>query len=201
MKTSNISVIINKLYPLIITYPKRLSNKSLILGILTTFAVLYAGCRVMITNFDEDEIIQISTNPEVHSFAITDSYQQTSYDFDQPAHINGGISGGEFDISYSVSNEPYYVYLTLNNQNISGGGITFYNGICGYSSCSVDITCRFTNAIKISCGNIGIGYPSNPEVDVSPLVTAIPMGAYIILRACNSEHSICVEQYQAIELQ
>lgn len=159
---------------------------------------LISGCKFLITNIDEDEISKTPTNPEINSFTITDSYQQTSFDYDQQVHINGGISGGEFDVSYSASRDGYYVSLALNDRDISDGGITFFNGICGSSSCAVDITCRFTNAINMLCGNIG---PSNQEVDVSSLVTAIPMDAYIILEVCNLEYTICVQQYQAIELQ
>lgn len=174
-------------------------GQSLLFKLLIVSLALISGCKVLITNYDEEQDDTLtSNNPEIYSFTIIDSYQQTSFDFDQQVEINAGISSGEFDVSYSVSGEAYYVYFILSNQKISGGGITYYSGVCGYSSCAVDLTCRFTNAIEMSCGVIG---GSNQEVDVSPLVTSIPMDAYVILRACNSAHSICVEQYQAVELQ
>ncbi len=161
--------------------------------------VFISGCKVLITNFDEeDDVIVAPNNPEIYSYTIIDSYQQTSLDFDQQMGINAGISNGEFDIYYSISKQAYYVSLSVNDKSISDGGISFYSGTCGYSACAVDLTCRFTNTMNMSCGNIG---PGNQEVDVSSMVTAIPMDAYIILQACNLEYTICTQQYQAIELQ
>ncbi len=157
---------------------------------------LISGCKVLITNFDEDQ--DEALNPQINSFTITDSYQQTSSSFDQQMGINAGVSNGEYDVYYSVSREAYYVSLSVNDKSISDGGISFYNSTCGYSACAVDLNCRFTNAINMSCGNIG---PSNQEVDVSSIVTAIPMDAYIILEVCNSEYTICAQQYQPVELQ
>ncbi len=172
---------------------------SIILKIVIVSLALISGCKVLITNFDEDEVDILSPkNPEIYSFTIADSYQQTTSDPDTQLQINGGISGGEFEVDYIVSQEGYYVSLSLNDRSVSGGGITFFNSVCGSSSCSVNITCRFTNDMKMSCGNIG---PSNQEVDVSSMVTAIPMDAYIILEVCNFEYTICAQQYQAVELQ
>lgn len=174
--------------------------KSLMFEVLTVIALFVIGCQFTITNVDDEEDnnnIPFNT-PRIFSFTITDSFQQTSFDFDQQVHLNAGVLGGEFDVFYSASADGYYVSLSLNDKNNSGGGVMFFNGVCGFSSCVVDLTCRFTNAIKMSCGNIG---PGNQEVDVSSLVTAIPMDAYIILQVCNAEYSICVEQYQAVELQ
>ena len=151
----------------------------------------------MITNFEEDET-DVSTIPNINSFSIVDSFNQTTGDPDNQLQINAGVLGGEFGVSYDINEEAYYVSLGLNDTNVSNGSVIFYNNTCGNSRCIANITCRFTNSVAMSCGVIGVG---NPDVDVSSIVTAIPMDAYLILQVCNSDHSTCSESYQLVELQ
>ena len=164
---------------------------------LILILVVIGGCRVMITNFEEDEIT-VSINPKINSFSIVDSFNQTTSDPDTQLQINAGVLGGEFGVSYDINEEAYYISLGLNDTNVSNGSVIFYNNTCGNSRCIANITCRFTNSVAMSCGVIGLG---NPEVDVSSIVTAIPMDAYLIIRACNSENSMCSESYQSVDLQ
>ena len=151
----------------------------------------------MITNFEEDET-DVSTIPNINSFSIVDSFNQTTGDPDNQLQINAGVLGGEFGVSYDINEEAYYISLGLNDTNVSNGSVIFYNNTCGNSRCIANITCRFTNSVAMSCGVIGVG---NPDVDVSSIVTAIPMDAYLILQVCNSDHSTCSESYQLVELQ
>ena len=151
----------------------------------------------MITNFEEDEL-DPSDPPAINSFAITDSYNQTTTNPDFQLHINAGISAGQFVVSYNINAEAYYVTLAVNNVNTSTGSLVFYNSTCGSTACTADITCAFTNSMTMYCGIVG---PSNPEVDVSSKILAIPTDAYLVIQVCNSDYSICSEYYQSVELQ
>ena len=172
-------------------------KQSFIYQWLLLFIFLVTGCKVMITNYDEDEL-GFSDTPEIISYAITDSYNQTTNDRDFKLQINAGILGGEFGVSYYINDDAYSVSLAVNNTNVSDGALIFYSGICGSSACTVNMSCRSTNSVTMYCGVVSA---DNPEVDVSSIVTAIPMDAYLILQVCNSDHSTCSESYQLVELQ
>ncbi len=149
------------------------------------------GCNV---SSDSDDL-------EINSLFFVDSYQQTSENYDSPVQINATIASGEFDITYDVSEENYYMNLILNDEEMSDGGTSFYNDLCRSSLCPTTLTCRFTTELKMSCEDIGIDYPGNPEVDISSLITALPTDAYIVFKLCNVEQTKCVEQQQLVQLQ
>ena len=159
-------------------------------------SLVLAGCNAssIEDDFELDE-------PSINALEITDSYSQTVDSPDDVAAINATIAAGEFNMIIEADNDVFYVNFMLNDQQISDGGISFYNDNCGSGSCSISITCRFTTELKMSCGNIGPDYPGNPEADVSSLTTALPMDAYIIIQVCNATHTTCTEQYQSIQLQ
>lgn len=166
-----------------------------------TLILLYAA--VILTACDANSIDDDSElgEPSINTLELTDSYSQTVNYPGDVAAINATISAGEFDVVLSAEDGTFYVNFMLNDQSISDGGISFYNDNCGSGTCSISITCRFTTEVKMSCGNIGEDYPGNPETDVSSMVTALPMDAYIVVQVCNAAHTNCTYKYQTIQLQ
>ena len=164
--------------------------------IITSITIVLAACEA--NSIDDDSELG---EPSVEAMEITDSYSQAVDHPDDVAEINATINAGEFNLVMELENDAFYVDFMLNDQEISDGAISFYNDNCGSGACSVSITCRFTTELKMSCGNIGPDYPGNPETDVSSLVTALPMDAYLIVKVCNATHTNCSEYDQRIQLQ
>lgn len=164
--------------------------------IILCATVILTACNA--NSIDDDSELG---EPSIDSFEVTDSYGQTPDYPNDIAAINATIAAGEFDVVLDAGNDAFYVNFMLNDQSISDGGISFYNDNCGSDACSISITCRFTTEVKISCGNIGEDYPGNPETDVSSMVTALPMDAYIVVQVCNAAHTNCTYKYQTIQLQ
>ncbi len=164
--------------------------------VLLCTVVILTACNA--NSIDDDSELG---GPLINTLELTDSYSQTVDYPDDVAAINATIAAGEFDVVVEAADGAFYVNFMLNDERIAHGGISFYNDNCGSGSCSIAITCRFTTEVKMSCGSIGEDYPGNPETDVSLMVIALPMEAYIVVQVCNAAHTNCTYKYQAIQLQ
>lgn len=139
--------------------------------------------------------------PDILSFSVVDSYLVSSENGgrDEAIGINAGINSGEFTVSWSTNSSSYYAQLALSRDAIGTETIKFFNKN-GFSS-AITMTCRFTTALKMSCGEIGPDFPLNPEVDVSSLITALPLNAWLLFSVCDNEVYDCETRYQKILLQ
>jgi hypothetical protein len=145
--------------------------------------------------------LDLVKGPEILSFTVIDSYQVSSEigGRDEALGINAGINVGQFTASWSVDSNSYYVQLALSRDSMGTESIRFFN--THGTQTLTTMTCRFTGALKMSCGEIGPNFPLNPEIDVSPLITALPMHAWLLLSVCDNEIYECDTRYQKVWLQ
>lgn len=135
--------------------------------------------------------------------SFQNAIQSDGIEQDTPVLINAGIRNGEFTVLWSVSEPGYYAALSLNGHTGTASSIGFYDQRCPNDHCTetTQITCRFTTGMKMSCGDIGPDFPSNPEIDVTALVDQLPINRYLVLQVCRSDLTDCNSEHRAIQLQ
>jgi hypothetical protein len=153
-----------------------------------------------------------STTVEIDNFTVVDSYNTSSnvHDPDSPIAINASIINGAFNVQWDVdsSESSYYVELSISTTQLNGGvTLPFYDARCGADiarySCNrqVTIQCHFSYGIELSCGDIAPVDPFNIPADVTGVITALPIYAYLRMRACTPDLSTCATRYQLVEWQ
>lgn len=145
--------------------------------------------------------LETTEAPGIESFVVVDSYQVSSATdgYDTSVGLNPNISSGAFEVAWSIDQSDYYLSLAVALDEAGADAIQFYDGVESRATGSID--CHFTTALKMSCGDVGPDYPFNPETDVSPIIMALPMDAYLLLTVCDYEQTECDTQYQYVELQ
>jgi hypothetical protein len=122
--------------------------------------------------------------------------------------INPAENNGIFLISWNVtSSDPYHVdvYLSLDDTiSTAQGDIRVFQQNCGslpqLYSCneSADFACSFNGSNELYCGTVSA---ANPVRNLTTFLSAIPLDANLIFKACNSVLSNCKEVTVPVQFQ
>jgi hypothetical protein len=124
------------------------------------------------------------------------------------APINPAENNGHFSINWDItSSDPYHVdvYLSLDDTiSTPQGDIRVFQQNCGslpqlyHCNQTADFTCNFNGSNELYCGTVSV---ANPIRNLTIFLSAIPMDANLIFRACNSVLSNCQEMVLPVQFQ
>lgn len=144
------------------------------------------------------------TETTIHSITVTG----TSDKIGDVTPINPSENGGDFSIDWHVtSSDPYHVdvYLRVDDTiSKQQGDIRVFQQNCGSVSqlyrCDqfASFACHFNSTNEFYCGTLS---PANAIRNLTTFLSAIPMDANLIFKACNSVLSNCREAVVPVQFQ